>query len=106
MCWLGHVDLLVVTSDVMSHEAKLVKSSISALSVDICLLWHGCSNLMSFSWAGDVLLFFMLRFSWQNNFKSLLQLLLECLKDALLERLPGQAAVSQAEHRNVQLLQG
>lgn len=38
MCGSGHVHLLVVTVDVMSHEAKLVNSSISALSVDVCLL--------------------------------------------------------------------
>lgn len=53
--WVGSCASPVAVSEAMSSEVKLVKSSISALSVDVCLLQRACSGLMSFTRAGGVL---------------------------------------------------
>lgn len=63
----------------------------------VCCGMAAPSDVIRLGWRCSLV--FCAVFQLTEQFKSLLQLLLECLRNASLERLPGRAAVSQAERR-------
>lgn len=83
---MGSCGSPVAVSEALSSEVELVKSSISALSVGVCLLLP--SDVMHSGWRCS-LVAFMPPFSWQSNL-GFAAMASGVPGKCILERLPAQ----------------